>query len=117
MTVTADPAPVFHALSDSTRRMMLDWVALGEARTATELSARLPISRQAVSKHIDVLSAAGLVAGERVGREMRYSVQAAPLDAAAVWLERRSAAWDRRLAALKRHVEGEASVADIPTEE
>lgn len=96
---------VLAALADPTRRRLLDTVAARGAATATELSADLPISRQAVVKHLAVLDRAGLVDGRKVGREMRYHVRAAPLDATARWMADLAAAWDRRLDALKRLAE------------
>ncbi|HEY2950687.1 MAG TPA: metalloregulator ArsR/SmtB family transcription factor [Micromonosporaceae bacterium] len=96
---------VLGALADPTRRRVLDLlVARGEA-TATALAGRLPVSRQAVVKHLAVLEAAGLVAGERVGREVRYSVRAPALDATARWMAGLAARWDRRLETIKRIAE------------
>jgi DNA-binding transcriptional ArsR family regulator len=63
------------------------------------------VSRQAVVKHLQVLEAAGLVQAARAGREVLYSVRPEPLDASARWLAELSAAWDRRLAAIKRAAE------------
>lgn len=96
---------VLTALADPTRRLLLDALADAGRASATVLAARLPVSRQAVVKHLQVLEAAGLVTGARAGREVRYAVRPEPLDAAARWLDQRSAAWDRRLRALKRAAE------------
>jgi DNA-binding transcriptional ArsR family regulator len=95
---------VFSALSDPTRRQLVSWLAVRPA-TATELAKRLPISRQAVAKHLDVLDKAGLVARERAGREMRYSLDAEQLAGASAWLATVSARWEARLQRLKRYVE------------
>lgn len=96
---------VLAALADPTRRELLDLLrAQGEA-TATALARRVPISRQAVVKHLAVLDAAGLVSGSRVGREMRYTVRPAALDATARWMTALAADWDQRLAAIKRAAE------------
>jgi DNA-binding transcriptional ArsR family regulator len=65
----------------------------------------LPVSRQAVVKHLQVLETAGLVEGVRAGREVLYSARPEPLDASARWLANLSASWDRRLTALKRAAE------------
>jgi DNA-binding transcriptional ArsR family regulator len=73
--------------------------------TATTLAQRLPVSRQAVVKHLAVLDAAGLVSGRRVGREVRYAVQPAALDATARWMTALATEWDRRLAHIKRVAE------------
>jgi len=96
---------VLAALADSTRRQLLDLLAAQGQATATTLAARLPVSRQAVVKHLAVLDAAGLVSGSRVGREVRYAVRPAALDAAARWLAGLAADWDRRLATIKRAAE------------
>ena len=74
--------PVFAALSDPTRRRVVERLAEGEPLTATELAAELPITRQAVSKHLVALAEAGLVAQERVGRETRYTLSARPMSPA-----------------------------------
>lgn len=96
---------VLTALADPTRRQLLDLLADAGQASATVLAARLPVSRQAVVKHLQVLEAAGLVRGARAGREVRYAVRPEPLDDAARWLDQRSAAWDRRLRSLKRAAE------------
>jgi DNA-binding transcriptional ArsR family regulator len=90
---------VFGALADSTRRSLLSALAEHPA-TATELAADLPISRQAVLKHLSALADAGLVSRERDGREVRYSVTPAPLSSAVSWIATVGAQWDERLAAL-----------------
>lgn len=96
---------VLAALADPTRRRVLDvLVAHGEG-TATTVAAELPVSRQAVVKHLAVLDAAGLVAGGRAGREVRYSVRSQQLDAAARWLAGLAAEWDRRLEGIRRTAE------------
>lgn len=96
---------VLTALADPTRRSLLDALAVAGQASATVLAAGLPVSRQAVVKHLQVLEAAGLVTGARAGREVRYVVRPDPLDATADWLAARSAAWDRRLRSLKRAAE------------
>jgi DNA-binding transcriptional ArsR family regulator len=93
------------AVADPTRRRLLDvLLAHGEA-TATTLAAELPVTRQAVAKHLVVLGRAGLVERRRLGRELRYSVRAERLDAATRSLTRVAAQWDERLAAIKRLAE------------
>jgi DNA-binding transcriptional ArsR family regulator len=102
----SDPgAAVFDALADSTRRSVLRAVADDGPLTATELAGRLPVSRQAVSKHLDVLADAGLVHRHRAGRDVRFSVDVAPLDDALAWIAAVGAKWDRRLAALERRLQ------------
>ena len=94
---------VFAALSDPTRRAVVRLLADGPA-TATELSERLPVSRQAVAKHLSALDEAGLVASSREGREVRYRLTPGPMAEAASWMAEVGAEWDRRLQALRRHL-------------
>jgi DNA-binding transcriptional ArsR family regulator len=97
---------VLAALADPTRWHLLD--TIGSARagaTATVLAADLPVSRQAVVKHLGVLERAGLIAGRRAGREMRYSVRVERLDATARWMTEAARRWDQRLAAIKQLAE------------
>ncbi|ANS70291.1 hypothetical protein SLINC_8067 [Streptomyces lincolnensis] len=96
---------VLGALADPTRRQLLDLLAARGEATATTLAGQLPVSRQAVVKHLAVLDAAGLVTGGRVGREVRYAVRPAALDATARWMASLAADWDRRLATIKRVAE------------
>ncbi|KOY56810.1 ArsR/SmtB family transcription factor [Streptomyces sp. XY332] len=96
---------VLAALADPTRRRLLDLLAAQGEASATALADRLPVSRQAVVKHLAVLDAAGLVSGSRVGREVRYAVRPAALDATARWMAALAADWDRRLAHIKRIAE------------
>ncbi len=103
-----DPASaVFGALSDPRRRALLAEIAQHPSATATELAADLPISRQAVLKHLNALAAAGLLGRERTGREVRYRVTPAPLSDAVSWMAAVGSQWDDRLAALARQVGGE----------
>lgn len=99
-------APVFAALADPTRRRLLELLAECGDGTATELAAEFRISRQAVTKHLAALAAAGLVSAERAGRETRYRVTPAPLDEAVAWMTEVGARWDERLEALRRHLAG-----------
>lgn len=103
--ITDEVGEVLTALADPTRRRLLDVLADAGEASATTLAARLPVSRQAVVKHLQMLEAAGLVGGVRAGREVRYSVRPDPLDVTARWLAERAATWDHRLAALKRAAE------------
>ena len=93
--------PVFSALADPTRRRLLTAIAEQPA-TATELASQLPISRQAVVKHLSALSDAGLLERERSGRDVRYHVTPAPLSDAVSWMAEVGGQWDERLAALGR---------------
>ena len=100
---------VFAALADPRRRAILAALASGGPATATDLAARLPITRQAIAKHLATLARARLVHARRVGRETRYSFDAAPLEDAARWIERIGADWDERLEALERVVEARSA--------
>ena len=97
---------VFVALADPTRRKLLERLAMGPT-TATGLSVRFPMTRQAVVKHLAALADAGMVAKERHGREVHYSMESAPLDEATAWLTTLAARWEQRLLRLKRYVEDE----------
>jgi DNA-binding transcriptional ArsR family regulator len=88
---------VFAALADPTRRQVLESLVRGGASTSTGLAARLPVSRQAVGKHLGVLERAGLVRARRVGRESRYEPRTAALAGAADWLTVLADEWDTRL--------------------
>jgi len=95
---------VFRALADPSRRFVLESLADRGSATATELAAGLPVSRQAVAKHLDTLRGAHLVDATRTGRELRYRLTPEPLGDALDWMERVGAQWDERLAALRTHL-------------
>lgn len=99
---------VLAALADPTRRRVLDAVAARGEATATTVAAGLPVSRQAVAKHLAVLDRAGLIGGRRHGREMRYSVRPEQLNFTARWMSEIAAEWDARLARIKRLAESAA---------
>ena len=104
----AEQDELWAAIAEPARRRVLDLLlAHGEA-TATTLAAELPISRQAVVKHLAVLDRTGLVEGRRRGREVRYSVRPERLDTASRRLVEVAAGWDARLAAIKRLAENQA---------
>ncbi|WP_116204883.1 ArsR/SmtB family transcription factor [Amycolatopsis circi] len=99
---------VFAALADPTRRAILAELAARGPATATDLAARLPITRQAIAKHLGLLSDAGLVAaepGER--RRVRYRLDSAPMRVAQQFLAALARDWDGPLAALQAHLDGE----------
>ena len=102
-----DPAPVFAALGDPTRLARLAKLSDGESRSISTLSADAAITRQAVTKHLRVLEQAGLVRGERVGRESRFAFRPERVTEAKAYLEAVSAQWDETLERLRAFVEGE----------
>ena len=109
--MSPDPADaVFAALSDGTRRAL--YASLGERgeASATELARNLPVSRQAVQKHLGTLDAAGLVAARREGREVLYRPTPGPMSEALAWMAEVGAQWDDRLAALERQLARRRSV-------
>lgn len=100
---------VFEALADPTRRTVLRRVHEHGPVTATELADDLPVSRQAIAKHLTVLRAAGLVESRRAGRETQFVGNAEQLADTGRWLADVSAAWDRRLARLQQRARERAS--------
>jgi len=96
--------PMFAALGDETRWSILEALGEGDA-SASALAGRLPVSRQAIAKHLAVLEAVGVVESETVGREVRYRVLGSQLAETARRLDAIGAEWDRRLAAIKRIAE------------
>jgi DNA-binding transcriptional ArsR family regulator len=93
---------VFSALADERRRSVVELLAARGSATATELAADLPVTRQAVAKHLASLGEAGLVSMTRSGREARFELTPEPLVDAVAWIEQVGARWDERLAALQR---------------
>lgn len=91
---------VFAALADPSRRFIVEALAERGDATATELAAELPVTRQAVAKHLGALADAGLVDAARAGRETRYRLTPGPLVDAAAWMTHVGTEWDDRLAAL-----------------
>ncbi|MDQ4501062.1 metalloregulator ArsR/SmtB family transcription factor [Sinomonas sp. ASV322] len=96
---------LWSAIGDPTRRRMLDLLLAQGGGTATSLGRALPITRQAVSKHLTVLGRAGLVRATAEGRERRYRVDEAQLARAAAQLASVGSAWDARLQRVKRIAE------------
>jgi DNA-binding transcriptional ArsR family regulator len=96
---------VFTALADPSRRGILAALAANGPATATDLAGRLPITRQAIAKHLALLAEAGLVAaeaGER--RRVRYRLRSAPMQVAQQFLAALARDWDRQLDALQDHL-------------
>jgi DNA-binding transcriptional ArsR family regulator len=103
--VQSDPVrldAVLGALSDATRRQTIETLLTDGPTTATALARDLPISRQAVVKHLQVLDAAGLVESVKVGREVRFRANTAPLGEVSTWIDTVGEEWDDRLERLAR---------------
>jgi DNA-binding transcriptional ArsR family regulator len=101
----ADHALAFAALGDATRLAIVAKLSKGEAQSITQLTEDASVTRQAITKHLRVLEAAGIVRREPVGREMLFLLEPEPLLALQAYLERVSKQWDAALARLKVHVE------------
>jgi DNA-binding transcriptional ArsR family regulator len=101
-----DHAPIFAALGDEVRLRLIGALCMGGAMSITQLTTGTEITRQAITKHLNVLSAAGLVRDVKVGRERLWEFDPARLDAARRSLESISRQWDHALAKLKLVVEG-----------
>jgi DNA-binding transcriptional ArsR family regulator len=104
MTTVADD-DLWSAIGDPIRRRMLDLLLADGGSTATTLSAQLPVTRQAVSKHLHVLDRVGLVRGTAAGRERRYQIDTAQLARAVAQLAAVERAWDGRLRRIKQLAE------------
>ncbi|WP_263730052.1 ArsR/SmtB family transcription factor [Cellulomonas sp. SG140] len=102
---TSTLVPVLAALGDDTRWSILAALGEGDA-SASALAGRLPVSRQAIAKHLQLLEQVGLVEPVRVGREVRYRALGARLGETARTLEQVGAQWERRLATIKQIAEG-----------
>jgi ArsR family transcriptional regulator, cadmium/lead-responsive transcriptional repressor len=121
MSVLVDDE-IWSAVGDPTRRRMLDLLLTDGSGTATSLSQRLPVTRQAVAKHLVVLDRAGLVHASVSGREKQFRVDQAQLARAVAQLSDVGASWDSRLRRIKRIAESiqrdlEQQAAQPPTEQ
>jgi DNA-binding transcriptional ArsR family regulator len=97
----SDPQPLFAALADPTRRAVFERLSSQGPASATTLAAELPVTRQAVAKHLVALNEAGLVERTTVGREVRYTAVIDPLTDVTSWVSRVGAEWDARLSRLR----------------
>lgn len=101
---TVDPDAVFGALADPTRRQVIRCLSEHPSMTATELAGVIPVTRQAIAKHLAELEQAHLVAGEKTGRENRFRLTPAPMADAVSWMASVGAEWDDRLSRLGEHL-------------
>lgn len=101
----AAAAPVFAALGDETRLRLISRLGEGQPQSITALTAGEGVTRQAITKHLRVLETAGLVRGQRQGREQRWELQADRIDDAKSWLDDISKRWDAALERLRAYVE------------
>ncbi|HET7901234.1 MAG TPA: metalloregulator ArsR/SmtB family transcription factor [Candidatus Nanopelagicales bacterium] len=105
MTTALVDDDLWSAVGDPTRRRMLDLLLAEGDSTATSLSGHLPVTRQAVAKHLVVLDRVGLVHAQAIGRETRYRVDEAQLARAVAQLTEVGAAWDARMRRIKAMAE------------
>ncbi len=103
---------VFAAVADTTRRLILERLRTEGALSISALSDGLPMTRQAATKHLDILQEAGLIEKNMRGRERLHTLSGAPLREVSDWLAPYEAAWDERLARLRAHLEGESDERD-----
>jgi DNA-binding transcriptional ArsR family regulator len=99
----SDPQPVLAALADPSRRALFERLNTQGPASASQLATELPISRQAISKHLTLLDSVGLVDRSEQGRQVVYTARVSPLRDVADWLETVGDAWDNRLARLKNY--------------
>lgn len=111
---TVRRAPVFAALGDPTRLRLVERLGREGPASITTLTAGTPLTRQAVTKHLAVLAAAGLVHDERRGREHLWALDAAPLRDAAEWLEQYRVEWEDRLDRLEDFLAASPEPKDEP---
>jgi DNA-binding transcriptional ArsR family regulator len=111
-SAVAEEDALWGAVADPTRRRVLDSLLEHGEATTTMLAQGLPVTRQAVAKHLVVLGRVGLVTGRRRGREVHYTVRPERLDDAAEAMAQVAAQWDRRLARIKQLAEAAQAVAE-----
>jgi len=97
----SDPQPLLAALADPTRRAVFERLNSEGPASASKLASELPVSRQAIAKHLHLLDAVGLVDRREEGRQVVYTARVAPLQDMATWLETVGEEWDARLEKLK----------------
>jgi len=102
----ASPTAALSALADPTRRQILELLSEHGPQSASALAARLPITRQAIVKHVRILTDAGLIRADRDGREVLFDLVAGGAADAATWLAATADRWQRRIDELHRLVDG-----------
>jgi DNA-binding transcriptional ArsR family regulator len=105
-TAAASKHDVFQAIADSTRRKMLRLLA-DHDMPISAITDNFPISRTAINKHLHVLSDAGLVSSQKIGRETRYKLQPEPLVELKQWYSFFENYWENKLSALQEYVEAD----------
>ena len=100
----ANSAPLFAALGDETRLRIVARLCAGGPQSIARLTAGSEVTRQAITKHLQVLASVGLVRGVREGRESRWAIEPEQLDVARRYLGMIAEEWSRRLEALERHL-------------
>jgi DNA-binding transcriptional ArsR family regulator len=98
----SDPQPLLAALADPSRRALFERLNSRGPASASQLATELPISRQAIAKHLSLLNSVGLVDRAEQGRQVVYTARVSPLQDVANWLETVGDAWDDRLERLKK---------------
>jgi DNA-binding transcriptional ArsR family regulator len=103
--MSGETQKVFNALADPTRRDIISTLTINGARTATQLSENMKITRQGVTKHLNILVEANLISTGKQGREVYYKLTPKPLTSATQWIADIESQWDKRLATLRDIVE------------
>jgi DNA-binding transcriptional ArsR family regulator len=111
---TATLDRVFHALSDPSRRLMVERLSLGPA-SVSELARPLSMSLAAVVQHVQVLEASGLVRSQKIGRTRTCSIQPAAMQSAEQWISDRRSSWERKFDRLGEYLKESASSSDTGT--
>jgi len=101
-----DPQPVLSALADPTRREIFERLTAEGPASASQLASELPVTRQAIAKHLNLLDSVGLATRSREGREVVYSAHPARLAEVADWLATVGSEWDARLERLRDSFRG-----------
>jgi DNA-binding transcriptional ArsR family regulator len=101
----SDPQPLLAALADPTRRAVFERLNSKGPASASQLALELPVTRQAIAKHLSHLDSVGLVDRSLEGRQVVYAARVAPLGQVASWLETVGGEWDQRLDKLRRSFE------------